>query len=124
MGKSEPTTNALGDYVLRQRQAAGLSLRQLEERAGVDHTWISHVERGDYTNPDARSLAKLARGLEVEVSDLYLAAGYQAGDGLPGIEPYLRAKYDYLPNDAVDQLRAHFDLINDKYRRDHPEGQQ
>lgn len=122
MDKSKGSTNALGDYVLRKRQQAGLSLRQLEERAGVDHTWISHVERGDYTNPDARSLAKLARGLEVEVSDLYLAAGYAPGDGLPGIEPYLRAKYDYLPETAVEQLRAHFELINDKYRQDHPEG--
>jgi len=33
--------------------------------------------------------------------------------------PYLRAKY-HLPSEAVAQLEAHFELINEKYRVNQP----
>ncbi|MDQ1741427.1 MAG: hypothetical protein QOE53_3079, partial [Pseudonocardiales bacterium] len=42
-----------------------------------------------------------------------MVAGLSDGQGLPGFAPYLRAKYD-LPDDAVKQLEAHFQLLNDK----------
>ena len=65
--------------------------------------------------------AKLADGLDIEVTDLYLAAGYQPGHGLPGLAPYLRAKYD-LPPEAIRQLEDHFELINDRYVREQKGG--
>jgi len=66
-------------------------------------------------SPDARYLYRIARALDVEVADLYLEAGFGDAHGLPGFGPYLRAKY-HLPPEAVAQLEAHFELINDKYR--------
>lgn len=112
----------LGQYVNRARVAAGLGLRELARAAGVDPTWIMRLERGEYAEPNPRLLGALARALEVDVTDLYLAAGYREPSGLPGLSPYLRAKYDYLPPEAVDQLTAHFDLINEKYRREQEGG--
>jgi transcriptional regulator with XRE-family HTH domain len=94
------------------RQGAGLGVRRLAAKANVDATWLSRLERGDYGSPDARSLWRLARALDIEVAALYSVAGY--GDGLPSFAPYLRAKYD-LPEEAITQLEAHFELINERY---------
>jgi hypothetical protein len=68
-----------------------------------------------YASPDPRSIGKVARALEVDVEELYVVAGLSTGQGLPGFAPYLRAKYD-LPAEAVAQLEAHFQLLNEKYQ--------
>src|SRR4051794_3847056 len=104
----------LATRIRQLRTAAGLSVRALAVAAGVDFSWIARLERGEYRSPDPRSLWRLARALDAEPADLYLTAGY--GDGLPGLAPYLRAKYQ-LPDEAVQQLEAHFDLINRRYQR-------
>jgi transcriptional regulator with XRE-family HTH domain len=110
---------ALGAYVRNRRVKAGMSLRELAAQAQVDPSWLSRLERGVFASPDARLLWRLARALDVEVAELYLAAGYS--DGLPGFAPYLRAKYHHLPEEAIAQLEAHFQLIDEKYRHDHEE---
>src|SRR6266704_2532923 len=105
----------LGAYVQRLRSGRSLTVRALAARAKVDYSWISRLERGRMNSPDARYLYRIARALDVEVADLYLEAGLGDAHGLPGFGPYLRAKY-HLPPEAVAQLEAHFELINDKYR--------
>jgi transcriptional regulator with XRE-family HTH domain len=105
----------LGAYVQQLRLERALSVRGLAARAGVDFSWLSRLERGRIGSPDARSLWRVARALDVEVADLYLEAGFGDAHGLPGFGPYLRAKY-HLPPEAVAQLEAHFALINEKYK--------
>lgn len=105
----------LGKHVRQLREAEGLSVRGLAARAQVDATWLSRLEHSTYASPDPRSLYKLARALDIEVAELYLTAGYSDGRGLPGFAPYLRAKYD-LPPEAIDQLAAHFELIQERYK--------
>jgi transcriptional regulator with XRE-family HTH domain len=107
----------LGEHIHQLRVSRGLSLRGLASTAKVDYSWLSKLEHGQYESPDPRSLYRLARALDVEVNELYLAAGYASGEGLPGMDLYLRSKYD-LPDEAISQLLAHFDLINDKYQSD------
>ncbi len=104
----------LGQYVQQLRTERKLSVRGLAARAKVDATWLSRLEHGVYDSPDARSLWRVARALDVEVADLYLTAGYGDAHGLPGFVPYLRAKY-HLPEEAIIQLEAHFQLISEKY---------
>lgn len=104
----------LGAYVQQLRLERSLSVRALATRAKVDFSWLSRLEHGRYTSPDARSLWRIARALDVEVADLYLEAGFGDARGLPGFGPYLRAKYQ-LPDEAIVQLEAHFALINEKY---------
>jgi transcriptional regulator with XRE-family HTH domain len=106
--------DTLGNYVRRLRKQHGFGIRQLAAAAKVDSSWLSKLERDTYDSPDPRSLYRVARALDLETADLYLAAGYGDGSRLPGFAGYLRAKYQ-LPDDAVEQLQAHFDLINEKY---------
>ncbi len=107
----------LANLVRSERERQGLSVRGLAAAAGVDWSWLARLERGEYTTPDPRGLREVARALEIDVSDLYLAAGYQEGTNLPGFTPYLRAKYD-LPDEAVQQLTAHFELLHEKYEQE------
>ena len=107
----------LGAYVQQLRTERALRLRGLATRAKVDPSWLSRLEHGRIASPDARSLWRIARTLDIEVADLYLEAGYGDAHGLPGFGPYLRAKY-HLPPEAVGQLEAHFALINEKYHAD------
>jgi transcriptional regulator with XRE-family HTH domain len=116
MNHESTDTNQLGNYVRATREAAGWSLRRLAAATGVNPTWLMRLERGQYHSPDPRLLARLAQALGIDTADLFLAADYRGSDGLPGFAPYLRAKYE-LPPEAVDQLAAHFDLINERYRR-------
>ncbi|MFL6136719.1 MAG: helix-turn-helix domain-containing protein [Frankiaceae bacterium] len=105
----------LGYRVRELRQGMGLSLRGLASRSGADASWLLRLERDEYRAPDPRLLWQVAQALGIEVEELYQAAGYS--DGLPGLAPYLRAKYQ-LPEAAIAQLEAHFQLINDKYQRE------
>jgi len=104
----------LGSYVQHLRSERALSLRPLADRAKVDFSWLSRLERGRIGSPDARRLWRVARALEVEPADMYLEAGFGDTHDLPGFGTYLRAKY-HLPEEAVTQLEAHFALINEKY---------
>jgi transcriptional regulator with XRE-family HTH domain len=116
--KATPVSDAaarLGAYLRQLRSERHLSIRALAARAEVDWSWLAKLERGRYDSPDARSLWRIARALEIETADLYLEAGFGDARGLPGFAPYLRAKY-HLPPEAIEQLVAHFRLINEKYR--------
>jgi transcriptional regulator with XRE-family HTH domain len=114
MDPTEEHLAHLGQHVRGLREARGLSVRGLAAKAHVDPSWLSRLERRLIGSPDPRTLHRLADALDVEVASFYEDAGY---GGLPKFAPYLRAKYD-LPDDAVTQLQAHFDLINERYQRD------
>lgn len=116
MAKTPRVSTALGDELGRLRRARGLSIRGLAKRASIDATGLSRLESGRASEPSARTLIRLAAALSIDVVDLYAAAGYEPGYELPAFRPYLRAKYD-LPTEAVDQLAAHFQLLNDKHRQ-------
>lgn len=113
MGEVDESKTRLGAHLQRLREAKGHSIRGLAAEARVDATALSRIERGLVASPDPRTLYRLAEALDVEVANLYEEAGYD----LPGFAPYLRAKYD-LPDEAVAQLEAHFELINERYRRE------
>lgn len=98
----------LARTVLRLRQAADLSVRDLEDASGVARSVISRVENGKYLNPTPSTLTRLASGLGVDASELLTAAGYtdSQAQALPSIKPYLRTKYGHLSADARQQLET------------------
>ena len=106
----------LGAFVRERRLAAGLSIRGLARAAGVDATGISRLENGDNDRPEQRTLASLARVLEVDLADLFALAGYQMPSTLPALPVYLRRRYDLTPEE-VQQLAAHFELIRERHVR-------
>ncbi|MCP4307046.1 MAG: helix-turn-helix transcriptional regulator [bacterium] len=114
---NNPAT-ALGQTIKAARQAKNLAAYQLAEQTGVIHrATIRRIETGEITRPRPETLQQLARALDLNLDDLLSLAGYAQLKDLPGFEPYLRAKHHDLPDEAIQQLVGHFDLIADKYRQ-------
>jgi transcriptional regulator with XRE-family HTH domain len=75
------TVETLGGYLREQRDAAGMSLRQLAEQAGVSNPYLSQIERG-LRKPSAEVLQQLAKALRISAEQVYVQAGIlQPDDG-------------------------------------------
>src|SRR4051794_41746492 len=59
----------IGPRIRALREAMGLSLRDLGERAGVSAPMLSQVERGE-TSPTLATAGRIARGLDLSLSQL------------------------------------------------------
>jgi transcriptional regulator with XRE-family HTH domain len=74
----------LGQAIKRLREAKDMTLDDLEETSGIDRNTISRYENLK-VNPTATALLKLARGLDVNVSELMKALDHkpdpEAGEG-------------------------------------------
>lgn len=64
------TTKAFGTAVRQFREISGLSQEGLAERADLDRTYVSGVERG-VRNPTLRTIEKLANALGVPPAKLF-----------------------------------------------------
>lgn len=103
---------SVGEIIREQRLTKDLSIAKASHAARVDPRWWSRLERGHYQNPDPKSLNRVAKALGLEPTELFVAANFS--DGLPSFVPYLRSRYD-LPPEAIRQLQAHFELLEQKY---------
>ena len=69
MPATEPALRKFGDNVRSRREAQDLSQEQLAERADLDRTYISGVERG-VRNLSLNSVVRLAKALKTSASEL------------------------------------------------------
>ena len=69
MPKRDTVLAALGQNVRRRREARELTQEKLAEKAGLDPTYISGIERG-LRNPGIKNVARLARALGLSTSEL------------------------------------------------------
>jgi transcriptional regulator with XRE-family HTH domain len=69
MPKRDTVLAALGQSVRRRREARELTQEKLAEKAGLDPTYISGIERG-LRNPGIKNVARLARALGLSTSEL------------------------------------------------------
>jgi len=96
MPHSEPDAKntKLGHLLKQHRLAAGISLEALARTTKMDASTVHRIETGQITAPSPQNLQRLASALGTEVEDYFALAGYFTPHGLPGLRPYLRAKYD------------------------------
>jgi len=64
------------DQLRDWRQHRGFSVRELSERSGVSHSYISQLENGKRRIPSPDVLAKLSEGLNIPYAELMRIAGY------------------------------------------------
>src|SRR5437868_5298708 len=69
MLQTAEATKALGPRIRALREGMDLSLRDLAERSGVSAPMLSQVERGE-TSPTLQVAARIARGLDLRLSQL------------------------------------------------------
>ena len=65
-----------GKAVRRRRRELDLSQEELAERAELHRTYVSDIERGD-RNPSLENIEKLARALNLKVSELFTLYGVE-----------------------------------------------
>jgi len=69
MKKRNPPLAALGLNVRRRREELALTQEKLAEKAELDQTYISGIERG-LRNPGILNVAKLAKALSMSTCQL------------------------------------------------------
>jgi transcriptional regulator with XRE-family HTH domain len=69
MPKRDSVLAKLGLNVRKRREARELTQEKLAERAGLDATYISGIERG-LRNPGIKNVAKLAKALGLTTAEL------------------------------------------------------
>ena len=69
MPKRDPILRILGQTVAKYRQEKGLSQETLAERADLNRTYLSDIERG-VRNPGIKNVARLAKALGVRTAKL------------------------------------------------------
>lgn len=69
MPKRDSVLAKLGLNVRKRREARALTQENLAERAGLDATYISGIERG-LRNPGIKNVAKLAKALGLSTAEL------------------------------------------------------
>jgi len=69
MPKRDSVLAKLGLNVRKRREARELTQETLAERAGLDPTYISGIERG-LRNPGIKNVAKLAKALSLTTAEL------------------------------------------------------
>ena len=77
--------NPFGDYIRQQREAKraadkAFSLRQVAQRAGVEPSYLSKIERGEQPPPGEETIAALARELGEDRDVLLALAGKVSSD--------------------------------------------
>jgi transcriptional regulator with XRE-family HTH domain len=108
------THQSLAQFVTARREALGIAAYEAARRAGVHRSYWSKLEAGNYAAPNPRTLGGIARALELPIERLYRVVGYAPAQQLPGLRPYLRAKY-HLPHEAVLDVEAYFQQLRDYY---------
>ena len=105
----------LGDLFQQKRQNAGLSQRQLANELRVSRTYVSRLERGEYSNPSPQVLLRFAKRFDVDLNDLYAITGCMLPTDLPAYEAYLRAKHPEWPNAAIHDLVNYYEFVKQRH---------
>ena len=114
--KADFRGDSLGVLIRRQREAIGMSQRQLAIRANMSPGAINRIESGDIDQPSPKRLAVLADVLGVGLSEAYAAASQRdEREVLPAMTPYLRKEYADMPPEAHRDIERYFARVQKKY---------
>ncbi len=95
-------------YIYNLRKDLGLSQRELAHKAGISHTEIYRLEKGERDRPGLDTLKKLAPILNVRVEQLLEAAGYIELDAKSGrnkpARDHQEQDYSYRTDDEAAEI--------------------
>ena len=83
MQKHDPILRSFGQSVAKHRRTKGLSQEALAEKADIDRTYLSDIERG-VRNPGIRNVILIAKALDITAADLLERIGPPKYEVPPG----------------------------------------
>jgi transcriptional regulator with XRE-family HTH domain len=111
------TQSGLGDRLREYREGRGWSLREVAARAGVNHGYLSQLERGDVAEPAPSMLHKVAAGYDIPFSVLMQWAGYvEANESPLTANQEIALKYlgEEVSDEELDAIRAVIDVLRSR----------
>src|SRR5690242_11467023 len=72
---------------------------------------LNRFEHDQLEHPSPTVLQQVAEALELDSHDLFAFVGYHPSDNLPGLAPYLRAKYQLPPAALAEASKALRDIL-------------
>lgn len=106
---------ALAHMLRSRRENLGISARELARRAGVDQALLTKLDQCKIAHPRFETMQALARELEIPLADLYVASSWLPEGALPSLRPYMRAKYEDMPEEALAEVEQMVDEISRRY---------
>jgi transcriptional regulator with XRE-family HTH domain len=106
---------ALAKLLRTKRQQLGLSASEVARRAGVTAGTVTRIEAAQIPMPRPDSLRAIGQVLGIPAADLFAITDWLPRKELPTFQPYMRAKYRELPDEAIARMEAYFALLADKY---------
>ncbi len=112
MSKEDPADTAgVGPRLRELREEKDLGLREVAKKAGVNHGYLSQLERGDVAQPAPAILQKLARGYDVPFPVLMDWAGYIESGLSANHERALSYLGEEIDDKELELVRAFLDAI-------------
>ncbi len=108
-------TQTLARLLRQARIGAGLTAREVARRAGLNVTDVTRIESGQRTRPTPETIRAIGKVLGISAADLFAAADWLPKDELPTLQPYLRAKYRDLPDEAVAEVERLINNYTERY---------
>ena len=105
----------LGNLIAQSRLQQGWSASELARRSGVAQSTVFRLEQGGFLNPSPDTLSKLAKALQLNLTDVLLTAQYPITTELPSLPAYLRSKYRDLPAPAQAELQAYVERLTARH---------
>jgi len=105
----------LGQLIRSRREQAGMTIRDLADDSEMNFATVSRIEQGKFAAPGHDKLSRIAQALGLNTADVFALADYTVPTELPSFQPYLRSKYQDMPDAAVNELTAAFERIIKKH---------
>lgn len=106
----------LAEMLRGRRHELGLSAHEVARRAEVNIASVTRLENCTNPRPSVETLVPICTVLGVPVADMLTLVDVMPTGQLPSFMPYLRTKYQDMPDEAVQEIATYFDQIAKKYR--------
>ncbi len=105
----------LAHRIRTERIKLGLSAHEVARRAGINVGTVTRLELGQIKEPRPTNLLAIAAVVGIEAADIFTLSNWLPSDDLPSFNPYMRSKYDYLPEAAFTEMQQYFNKVALKY---------
>jgi len=92
----------LAQFVKKKREEKNYSIRELAEKAGVSHSEIARIEKGERTNPSASMLRAIATALFVPITELLETVGLADTMPKPIIAAHINGAQDLTVEERAE----------------------
>jgi transcriptional regulator with XRE-family HTH domain len=105
----------LANLLRTKRRQLGFTAREVARRASVDVGTVTRIEAAQILSPRPDNLTAIGQVLGIPAADIFAITDWLPRKELPTFQPYMRAKYKELPDEAVAKIEAYFAELAGEY---------